>query len=63
MGVGEVGAAAFGVADVPKLLKLWSSYHEAYDVDTLLLPGTPVTARPIDAVEPYMTINGRESPL
>lgn len=29
-------------------------------MDTLLLPGTPVTARPIDDVEPYMTINGRK---
>jgi Asp-tRNA(Asn)/Glu-tRNA(Gln) amidotransferase A subunit family amidase len=46
-------------AAVPKLKALWSSFHSAYDVDVLVVPATPITARPIDDVEPYVAINGR----
>ncbi len=48
------------VTDVPDLKKLWQMYHDTYDVDVLLVPSTPITARPIDNVEPYVEINGRK---
>lgn len=50
------------ITDVPQLKALWQSYHDIYTVDTLLVPTTPITARPIDDVEPYVTINGRKVP-
>ncbi|EIE27340.1 amidase signature enzyme [Coccomyxa subellipsoidea C-169] len=45
---------------LPQLKALWKSYHDIYDVDVLLVPTTPITARPIDDVEPYVSINGRK---
>ncbi len=47
-------------ADVPQLKVLWSSYLDTYELDALLVPTTHLTARPIDDVEPYVTINGRK---
>ena len=47
-------------AAVPKLKALWASYYQAYDVDVIVVPTLPTTARPIDDVEPYMTFNGRK---
>ena len=46
-------------AAVPKLKAIWASFHATYDVDVLVVPATPITARPIDDVEPYVAINGR----
>jgi hypothetical protein len=45
---------------MPKLKKLWASYHEAYDVDVVVVPTLPTTARPIDDAQPYFTHNGRK---
>ena len=47
------------MADLPQLKALWTSYHDTYQVDVLVVPSTPITARPIDDVEPYVNINGR----
>lgn len=33
---------------------------DTYELDALLVPTTHLTARPIDDVEPYTTINGRK---
>jgi hypothetical protein len=49
-----------GWAAVPKLKALWATYYKAYDVDVIVVPTLPTTARPIDDVEPYMTFNGRK---
>jgi hypothetical protein len=48
------------VADVPRLKAMWTSYLTTYELDALLVPTTHITARPIDDVEPYATINGRK---
>ena len=48
------------MADLPQLKAPWKSYHDIHDVDVLLVPNTPITARPIDDVEPYVSINGRK---
>ncbi|CAL8463001.1 g2535 [Coccomyxa elongata] len=44
---------------LPQLKALWTQYHDTYQVDVLVVPSTPITARPIDDVEPYVNINGR----
>lgn len=48
-------------AAVPKMKKLWASFYHAYDVDVVVVPSLPTTARPIDDVEPYMTFNGKKA--
>lgn len=45
-------------ADLPRLRDMWESYHDAYDVDVLIVPTTPITSRPISDVEPYLSIDG-----
>lgn len=47
------------MADLPQLKALWIQYHDTYQVDVLVVPSTPITARPIDDMEPYVNINGR----
>lgn len=39
---------------------MWTTFHDSYDVDVLVVPTTPITSRPIDDVEPYVTVNGRK---
>lgn len=48
--------------DIPELKMLWQMYHDTYQVDVLVVPSTPITARPISDVEPYLNINGRKVP-
>ncbi len=45
---------------MPKLKALWESYHDVYDVDVIVVPTLPTTARPINDAEPYFTHNGRK---
>ena len=44
----------------PKLKALWESYHDTYNVSTIVVPATPITSRPISDVEPYLTHNGKK---
>ena len=46
-------------AGLPQLKALWESYHDAFDLDALLVPATIATARPISDAEPFMTVNGK----
>ncbi len=41
---------------------LWESYFDAFHLDAIIVPATIVTARPIDDVEPFLTINGKKVP-
>ncbi|CAK0787711.1 hypothetical protein CVIRNUC_010933 [Coccomyxa viridis] len=45
---------------LPRLKALWESYYDAFHLDAILVPATIATARPIDDVEPYMTVNGKK---
>lgn len=38
---------------------MWNGYFTDLGFDVLLVPTTSITARPIDAAEPYSDINGR----
>ena len=44
---------------LPKLKKLWDSYHDVFDVDIIATPATAIPARPIDSVEPWTEVNGK----
>ena len=46
-------------ADLPKLKDAWHDFHDAYDVELYIVPTSPITSRPIDAVEPYTMHNGK----
>lgn len=48
------------IAAAPKLKALWESYHDTYDVSTIVVPALPITSRPISDVEPYLTHNGKK---
>jgi len=43
----------------PKITQLWVDYFDNLGFDIILAPTTAITARPIDAAEPYSEINGR----
>lgn len=50
------------MTDIPELKTLWRMYHDTYQVEVIVVPSTPITARPISDVEPYLNINGRKVP-
>lgn len=43
----------------PKITQLWNDYFDNFGFDVMVVPTTPVTAREIDAAEPYSEVNGR----
>ena len=49
-------------AVTPKISQLWNDYFDNLGFDVILVPTTPITARPIGAAEPYSEINGRLEP-
>lgn len=51
------------ITAAPKLKALWESYHDTYNVSTIVVPATPITSRPISDVEPYLTHNGKKVSL
>lgn len=51
--------ASIRTAVTPKITGLWNDYFDNLGFDVMLVPATPITARPIDAAEPYSEINGR----
>ena len=46
-------------AVTPKITQLWVDYFDNLDFDIILAPTSAITARPIDASEPYSEINSR----
>ena len=49
-------------AGTPKITQLWHDYFDNLGFDVMLAPSTPITARPINASEPYSEVNGRLEP-
>lgn len=43
----------------PKITQLWNDYFDNLGFDIIIAPTTAITARPIDASEPYTEINSR----
>ena len=43
----------------PKITQLWIDYFDNFEFDIIVAPTTAITARPIDASEPYSEINSR----
>jgi hypothetical protein len=43
----------------PKITQLWVDYFDNLDFDIIVAPTSAITARPIDAAEPYSEINSR----
>lgn len=46
----------------PALQRLYREYFAAYDLDALIFPTTPLTARPIDGSDETVSLNGRLVP-